>query len=43
MNVQEAVPFADEVVFAKTGKHLDDMQVGVMECVLKRQKYRDIA
>jgi hypothetical protein len=28
MNVQEALPFADEVVFAKTGKHLDDMQVG---------------
>ena len=43
MNVQEALPFADEVVFAKTGKHLDDMQVGVIEGVLKRQKYGDIA
>ena len=43
MNVPEALPFADEVVFAKTGKHLDDMQVGVIEGVLKRQKYCDIA
>ena len=43
MNVQEARAFADEVVFAKTGKHLDDMQVGVIEGVLKRQKYGDIA
>ena len=43
MNVQEALAFADEVVFAKTGKHLDDMQVGVIEGVLNRQKYGDIA
>lgn len=43
MNVQEALPFADEVVFAKTGKHLDDMQLGVIEGVLKWQKYGDIA
>jgi hypothetical protein len=43
MNVQEALPFADEVVFAKTGKHLHDMQVGVIEGVLKWQKYGDIA
>ena len=43
MNVQEALPFADEVVLAKTGKHLDDMQVGVIEGVLKWQKYGDMA
>jgi len=43
VNVKEALAFADEVVFAKTGKHLDDMQVGVIEGVLKRQKYGDIA
>ncbi|MEG4630178.1 hypothetical protein QUB56_11265 [Microcoleus sp. AR_TQ3_B6] len=43
MNVKEALAFTDEVVFAKTGKHLDDMQVGVIEGVLKRQKYGDIA
>ena len=28
MNVQEAVPFPDEVVFAKTGMHLDDASWG---------------
>jgi len=43
VNVKEALAFADEVVFAKTGKHLDDMQVGVIEGVLKRQKYGEIA
>ena len=43
MNVEEALAFADKVVFAKTGKHLDDMQVGVIEGVLKRQKYGEIA
>jgi hypothetical protein len=43
MNLQEALTFADEIVFAKTGKHLDDMQVGVIEGVLKWQKYGDIA
>jgi hypothetical protein len=43
VNVEEALAFADKVVFAKTGKHLDDMQVGVIEGVLKRQKYGDIA
>ncbi|WP_445174049.1 hypothetical protein [Microcoleus sp.] len=43
MNVQESLPFVDEVVFAKTNKHLDDIQVGVIEGVLKPQKYGDIA
>ena len=43
MNLQEALTFADEVVFAKTGKHLHDMQVGVIEGVLKWPKYGDIA
>jgi len=43
MNVKEALPFADEVVFAKIGKHLDDMQVGVIEGLLKWPKYGDIA
>lgn len=43
MTVQEVLAFADEAVFAKTGKHLDDMQVGVIEGVLKRQKYGEIA
>ena len=33
----------DHAVFAKTGKHIDDIQVGVIEGVLKRQKYSEIA
>ena len=43
MDVREALIFADDVVFAKTGKHLDDLQVGVIEGVLKRQKYGEMA
>ena len=43
MDVREALIFADDVVFAKTGKHLDDIQVGVIEGVLNRQKYGEIA
>ncbi|NET55338.1 MAG: hypothetical protein F6K47_03835 [Symploca sp. SIO2E6] len=43
MNIEEALMFADKVVFASTGNHLDDMQLGVIEGVLKRQKYSEIA
>ncbi|MFB2922529.1 hypothetical protein [Aerosakkonema funiforme] len=35
--------FVDEVVYAKTGKHLNDLQRGIIEGTLKRQKYCDIA
>ncbi|NEP63568.1 MAG: hypothetical protein F6K31_42850 [Symploca sp. SIO2G7] len=43
MNIEEVLMFADKVVFDNTGNHLDDMQLGVIEGVLKRQKYSDIA
>jgi hypothetical protein len=43
MNVQEALLFADEIVYSKTGQHLDDLQIGVLEGVLQRKKYSDIA
>ena len=43
MNVQEALLFADDVVYRKTGQHLDDMQLGVVEGVLERKKYSEIA
>ena len=43
MDVREALIFADDVVFAKTGKHLDDLQIGIIEGVLKRQKYGEMA
>jgi hypothetical protein len=43
MSVKEALIFADEVIFSHTGKHLDDTQLGIVEGVLKRKKYSDIA
>ncbi|NES23876.1 MAG: hypothetical protein F6K41_34415 [Symploca sp. SIO3E6] len=43
MNIEEVLMFADKVVFDNTGNHLDDMQIGVIEGVLKRQKYSDIS
>jgi hypothetical protein len=35
--------FVDEVFYLKTGKHLNDLQRGIIEGTLKRQKYSDIA
>ena len=43
MDVREALIFADDIVFAKTGKHLDDLQIGIIEGVFNRQKYGEIA
>lgn len=43
MNFEEAVMFADKVVFDQTGKHLDDLQLGVIEGVLNRQTYGEIS
>ncbi len=43
MNIQEALLFADEIVFKETGKHLDDIQLGLIEGVLQRKKYSEIA
>ena len=33
----------DEAFYLKTGKHLNDLQRGIIEGTLKRQKYSDIA
>ncbi|MCC3422747.1 MAG: hypothetical protein JGK12_02190 [Microcoleus sp. PH2017_01_SCD_O_A] len=43
MQVREVLQFVDKVVYAKTGKHLNDLQRGIIEGTLKRQKYPDIA
>jgi hypothetical protein len=43
MRVQEILQFIDDAVYAKTGKHLNDLQRGIIEGTLKRQKYDDIA
>jgi hypothetical protein len=43
MHVQEVLQFVDEAVYLKTGKYLNDLQRGIIEGTLKRQKYSDIA
>ena len=43
MQVQEVLQFVDEAVYLNTGKHLNDLQRGIIEGTLKRQKYAEIA
>lgn len=43
MQVHEILQFVDEAVYAKTGKRLNDLQRGIIEGTLKREKYSDIA
>ena len=42
MDVQEVLKIADEIVFANTGKHLDDLQYSILRGTWERQKYADI-
>ncbi|MEG3939744.1 NB-ARC domain-containing protein [Microcoleus sp. S36b_A3] len=42
MDVQEVLKIADEIVFANTGKHLDDLQYAILRGTWERQKYADI-
>ncbi|MBK4729082.1 hypothetical protein JJD41_04145 [Oxynema sp. CENA135] len=43
MEIREVLQFVDELVYAKTGQYLNDLQRGIIEGTLKRQKYADIA
>ena len=43
MDTAHILRFVDEVISAKTGKHLNDLQRQIIEGILKRQKYSDIA
>ena len=43
MPIHEVLQFVDEAVYLKTGKRLNDLQRGIIEGTLKRQKYSDIA
>ncbi|MFB2973817.1 hypothetical protein ACE1CD_33050 [Aerosakkonema sp. BLCC-F183] len=43
MQVDEVLEFVDRSVYAKTGTHLNDLQRGIIEGILKRQKYAEIA
>ena len=43
MNLKEMLKFADDIVFAKTGHHLDDLQAAVLRGTLQRETYKEIA
>ncbi|MEG4860568.1 hypothetical protein QUB75_29720, partial [Microcoleus sp. K1-B6] len=43
MDTQEVLNSIDELVFAKTGKHLDTLQVAILKGVLNNRKYAQIA
>jgi NB-ARC domain len=43
MDVQEVLKLADDIVFSKTGKHLDNLQEGILRGTWQRQKYPEIA
>ncbi|HAZ45483.1 MAG TPA: ATPase [Cyanobacteria bacterium UBA11369] len=43
MNLKEALKIADDLVFAKTGKHLDNLQQAILRGTLQGEKYKEIA
>ncbi|WP_373533826.1 NB-ARC domain-containing protein [Microcoleus sp.] len=43
MNIKKMLKLADEIVFAKTGQHLDDLQAAVLRGTLQRETYKHIA
>lgn len=43
MNLKEMLKLADEIVFSKTGQHLDDLQEAVLRGTLQRETYKQIA
>ncbi|MDB9486951.1 hypothetical protein PN492_10415 [Dolichospermum circinale CS-537/01] len=43
MNITEVLQFADQLVLAQTGKHLDDLQEAVIKGVWEGQTYSKIA
>ncbi|WP_354635555.1 NB-ARC domain-containing protein [Planktothricoides raciborskii] len=43
MNLKEMLKIADEIVFKKTGEHLNDLQEGVLRGTLQRETYKEIA
>jgi len=43
MDVKEVLRFAEDMVFAKTGEHLDDLQEAILRGAWKGQRYSKIA
>ena len=43
MNLKEVLKMADEMVFAKTGEHLDNLQEAILRGTIQGEKYTQIA
>jgi len=43
MNVQKVLEIADEIIFERTGKHLDSLQTSILKGVWQHQQYTEIA
>ncbi len=43
MDSPQILQFVDRAVWAKTGKHLNNLQRGIISGILKRQRYADVA
>ncbi|XWK89729.1 MAG: NB-ARC domain-containing protein [Phormidium sp.] len=43
MNLKEMLKIADEIIFTKTGQHLDDLQKSILRGTLQRETYKEIA
>ena len=43
MNLKEVLKMADEMVFAKTGEHLDNLQEAILRGTMQGEKYTKIA
>src|SRR4028119_17966 len=43
MNLKEVLKMADEIVFAKTGQHLDNLQEAILRGTMQGEKYTQIA
>ncbi len=43
MDVTEVLKLADDLVFSKTGKHLDNLQAAILRGTFQREKYSKIA
>lgn len=43
MSLEEALKMADQIVFEKTGQHLDDLQKAVLQGTIKHKRYWQIA
>ncbi len=43
MTTEELIQWADDIIFAKTEKHLDSVQTAILEGAWQGFKYEDIA